>query len=112
MALFCCISDADTSLNYLVGMIYSQLFQMLYRVADRMHGGRLPMPVHCIMVLAIMRSRSISCSIIIQNMAQLKALFKDAHESQRKGYDILAGEEFSCLEFHMDRDTISWILNN
>ena len=95
VALFCCIPDADTSLNYLVGMIYSQLFQTLYYVADRMHGGKLPVPVHCIMdefpnvalpddfdkILATMRSRSISCSIIIQNMAQLKALFKDAHES-------------------------------
>ena len=95
VALFCCIPDADTSLNYLVGMIYSQLFQTLYYVADRMHGGRLPMPVHCIMdefpnvalpddfekILATMRSRSISCSIIVQNMSQIKALFKDSHES-------------------------------
>lgn len=95
VALFCCIPDADTSLNYLVGMIYSQLFQTLYYVADRKHGGKLPMPVHCIMdefpnvalpdefekILATMRSRGISCSIIIQNMAQLKALFKDSWES-------------------------------
>ena len=95
VALFCCIPDADTSLNYLVGMIYSQLFQTLYYVADRQHGGKLPVPVHCIMdefpnvalpddfdkILATMRSRSISCSIIIQNMAQLKALFKDSWES-------------------------------
>lgn len=95
VALFCCIPDADTSLNYLVGMIYSQLFQTLYYVADRMHGGRLPVPVHCIMdewanvalpddfekILATMRSRSISCSIIVQNMSQIKALFKDSHES-------------------------------
>lgn len=95
VALFCCIPDADTSLNYLVGMIYSQLFQTLYYVADRKHGGKLPMPVHCIMdefpnvalpdefekILATMRSRGISSSIIIQNMAQLKALFKDSWES-------------------------------
>ena len=95
VALFCCIPDADTSLNYLVGMIYSQLFQTLYYVADRLHGGKLPMPVHCIMdewanvalpddfekILATMRSRSISCSIIVQNMSQIKALFKDSHES-------------------------------
>lgn len=95
VALFCCIPDADTSLNYLVGMIYSQLFQTLYYVADRLHGGKLPIPVHCIMdewanvalpddfekVLATMRSRSISCSIIVQNMSQIKALFKDSHES-------------------------------
>ena len=95
VALFCCIPDADTSLNYLVGMIYSQLFQTLYYVADRLHGGKLPIPVHCIMdewanvalpddfdkILATMRSRSISCSIIVQNMSQIKALFKDSHES-------------------------------
>jgi len=95
VALFCCIPDADTSLNYLVGMIYSQLFQTLYYVADRLHGGKLPVPVHCIMdefpnvalpddfekILATMRSRSISCSIIVQNMSQIKALFKDSHDS-------------------------------
>lgn len=95
VALFCCIPDADTSLNYLVGMIYSQLFQTLYHVADRECGGRLPVHVHCIMdefpnialpddfdkILATMRSREISVSIIIQNMAQLKALFKDSWES-------------------------------
>ena len=94
VALFCCIPDADTSLNYLVGMIYSQLFQTLYYMADRVHGGALPVPVNCIMdefpnvslpnefekILATCRSRSIYCSII-QNMSQLKALFKDSWES-------------------------------
>lgn len=95
VALFCCIPDADTSLNYLVGMIYSQLFQTLYYMADRVHVGALPVPVNCIMdefpnvslpnefekILATCRSRSIYCSIIIQNMSQLKALFKDSWES-------------------------------
>ena len=95
VALFCCIPDADTSLNYLVGMIYSQLFQTLYYMADRVHGGALPVPVNCIMdefpnvslpnefekILATCRSRSIYCSIIIQNIAQMKALFKDSWES-------------------------------
>ena len=95
VALFCCIPDADTSLNYLVGMIYSQLFQTLYYMADRVHGGALPVSVNCIMdefpnvslpnefekILATCRSRSIYCSIIIQNMSQLKALFKDSWES-------------------------------
>ncbi len=46
VALFCCIPDADTSLNYLVGMIYSNLFQTLYYVADRKYHGKLPIPVH------------------------------------------------------------------
>ena len=96
VALFCCIPDADTSLNYLVGMIYSQLFQTLYYMADRVHGGALPVPVNCIMdefpnvslpnefekILATCRSRSIYCSIIIQNMSQLKALFKASWESR------------------------------
>lgn len=95
VALFCCIPDADTSLNYLVGMIYTQLFQTLYYVADRKYSGKLPVHVHCLMdefpnvalpndfqkILATMRSRSISCSIIIQNMSQLKALYKDEWES-------------------------------
>ena len=95
VALFCCIPDADTSMNYLVGMIYSNLFQTLYYVVDRKYGGRLLIPVHCIMdewpnvalpddfdkILATMRSRGISCSIIIQNIAQMKALFKDSYES-------------------------------
>ena len=95
VALFCCIPDSDKSLNYLVGMIYSNLFQTLYYVADRKYHGKLPIPVHCIMdewpnvalpddfdkLLATMRSRAISCSIIIQNIAQMKALFKDSWES-------------------------------
>ena len=45
-SLFCCIPDSDKSLNYLVGMIYTQLIQTLYRQADRIHKGRLPVPVH------------------------------------------------------------------
>lgn len=95
VALFCCIPDADTSLNYLVGMVYSQLFQTLYYVADRKYGGRLPVMVNCIMdewanvslpddfekILATCRSRSVFCSIIVQNMSQIKALFKDSWES-------------------------------
>ena len=81
IALFCCIPDSDKPLNYLVGMIYTQLIQTLYRQADRIHKGRLPVPVHCLMdeyanislpkdtflsALATMRSRAIFCSIIVQ----------------------------------------------
>ena len=116
VALFCCIPDADTSLNYLVGMIYSQLFQTLYYVADRLHGGKLPIPVHCIMdewanvalpddfdkILATMRSRAISCSIIVQNMSQIKALFKDSHESLVGNCDellYLGGNEKETHEY-------------
>jgi len=96
VALFCCIPDSDKSLNYLVGMIYSQLIQTLYFVADRKYKGRLPVPVHLLIDeapnialptdnflpwLSTMRSRNIFCSYIAQNMAQLKALFKEQWES-------------------------------
>ena len=96
VALFCCIPDSDKSLNYLVGMVYTQLIQTLYLQADRVHKGRLPVPVHCLMdefpnvslpkdsflsALATMRSRGIFCSIIVQNISQLKSLYKDSWES-------------------------------
>jgi len=96
VALFCCIPDSDKSLNYLVGMIYGQLIQTLYFVADRKYKGRLPMPVHLLIDeapnialptdaflpwLATMRSRNIFCSYIAQNMAQIKVLFKEQWES-------------------------------
>lgn len=92
VALFCCIPDSDKSLNYLVGMIYGQLIQTLYLLADRKYKGRLPMPVHLLIdeapnislptdsflsSLATMRSRAIFCSYICQNMAQIKSLFKE-----------------------------------
>ena len=96
VALFCCIPDSDKSLNYLVGMIYGQLIQTLYYVADWKYKGRLPVPVHLLIDeapnialptdnflpwLSTMRSRNIFCSYIAQNMAQLKALFKEQWES-------------------------------
>lgn len=93
--IFACIPDNDSSFNFIVGMLYTQLFQQLYYQADQIHGGRLPIHVHFIMdefanvalpdefdkLLATMRSREISVSIIIQNMAQLKALFETQWES-------------------------------
>ena len=96
VALFCCIPGSDKSLNYLVGMIYGQLIQTLYFVADRKYKGRLPVPVHLLIDeapnialptdnflpwLSTMRSRNIFCSYIAQNMAQIKALFKEQWES-------------------------------
>ena len=96
VALFCCIPDSDKSLNYLVGMVYTQLIQTLFYQADRVHRGRLPVPVHCLMdefpnislpkdsfqsALATMRSRGIFCSIIVQNIVQLKSMYKDSWES-------------------------------
>ena len=96
IALFCCIPDSDKSLNYLVGMMIGQLIQTLYYMADRKYKGRLPVPVHLLIDeapnialptdnflpwLATMRSRNIFCSYIAQNMAQIKALFKEQWES-------------------------------
>jgi type IV secretion system protein VirD4 len=94
-ALFACIPDNDTSFNFLVGLLYTQLFQQLFFSADQLHGGRLPVHVHFVMdefanialpdnfqkLLSTMRSREISVSIILQNMAQLKALFEKDWES-------------------------------
>lgn len=115
-AVFCVIPDNDNSFNYLVGMLYTQAFQELYYRADHKHGGELPIPVHFVMdefanvalpdnferVLATMRSRRISVSIIIQNMAQLKALFKDSWESVVGLCDTflyLGGNEQSTHEY-------------
>lgn len=94
-AIFALIPDNDQSYNFIIGMLYTQLFQQLYRSADFEHGGRLPYHVHFIMdefanvclpdsfdsLLATMRSREISVSIILQNLAQLKALFEKKWES-------------------------------
>jgi len=94
-ALFVIIPDNDTSFNFLVSILYTQLFQQLFYAADHKHRGMLPMPVHFIMdefanvslpddfdkILSVMRSRGVSVSIILQNMAQLKALFEKQHES-------------------------------
>ncbi len=115
-AIFCVIPDNDNSFNYLVGMLYTQAFLELYFLADNKYGGELPIPVHFLMdefantalpdnferVLATMRSRRISVSIIIQNMAQLKALFKDSWESLVGNCDTmlyLGGNEQSTHEY-------------
>ena len=93
--IFAVIPDNDSSFNFIVGMLYTQLFQRLEYQADHIYGGRLPVHVHFLMdefanvalpdefdkLLATMRSREISVSIIIQNMAQLKALFEKQWES-------------------------------
>ena len=94
-ALFVIIPDNDTSFNFLVSILYTQLFQQLFYSADHKHGGSLPVHVHFIMdefpnvslpddfdkILSVMRSRSVSVSIILQNLAQLKALFEKQWES-------------------------------
>lgn len=94
-ALFALIPDNDTSFNFLVSILYTQLFQQLFYVADHKCGGSLPIPVHFVMdefanvslpddfdkILSVMRSRGVSVSIILQNLAQLKALFEKQWES-------------------------------
>ena len=94
-ALFALIPDNDTSFNFLVSILYTQLFQQLFYVADHKYQGRLPVHVHFVMdefanvslpddfdkILSVMRSREVSVSIILQNLAQLKALFEKQWES-------------------------------
>lgn len=115
-ALFALIPENDTSFNFIVGMLYTQLFQQLYYQADFVHNGRLPVHVHFVMdefanialpddfdkLLSTMRSREISVSIIIQNMAQLKALFEKQWESIVGNCDeflYLGGNEQSTHEY-------------
>lgn len=95
VALFALIPDNDSSFNFLVSILYTQLFQQLFYSADHQHGGCLPVPVHFLMdefanvslpddfdkILSVMRSRGVSVSIILQNLAQLKALFEKQWES-------------------------------
>ena len=115
-AVFAIIPDNDSSFSFLVGMLYTQLFQQLYYQADVIHGGRLPIHVHFLMdefanvalpdefdkLLSTMRSREISVSIIIQNLAQLKALFEKQWESIVGNCDeflYLGGNEQSTHEY-------------
>lgn len=95
VALFALIPDNDTSFNFIVSMLYTQLFQQLFYIADREYKGSLPMHCHFVMdefanvslpddfdkILSVMRSRGVSVSIILQNMAQLKVLFEKQWES-------------------------------
>ena len=115
-ALFAILPDNDTSFNFLVSILYTQLFQALFSSADAKHGGSLPVPVHFLMdefanislpddfdkILSVMRSRGISVSIILQNMAQLKALFEKQWESIVGNCDefvYLGGNEQSTHEY-------------
>ena len=95
VALFAIIPDNDTSFNFLVSILYTQLFQQLFYLADYKYKGSLPIHVHFVMdefanvslpddfdkILSVMRSREVSVSIILQNLAQLKALFEKQWES-------------------------------
>lgn len=115
-AIFGVIPDNDSSFNFIIGMLYTQLFQQLYFQADHRHGGRLPIHVHFVMdefanvalpdefdkLLSTMRSREISVSIILQNLAQLKALFEKQWESIVGNCDefvYMGGNEQSTHKF-------------
>ena len=115
-ALFCVIPDTDKSYNFIIGMLYTQIFQELYYQADFNYGGRLPIHVTFMLdefanvalpddfcsLLSTMRSREISSIIIIQNFAQLKALFKDTWETIPGNCDTfiyLGGNEQSTHKY-------------
>ena len=116
-AIFCIIPDSnDTSLNFLVGMLYTQAFQELYYQADKVHGGSLPVPVRLMFdefanvalpdgyarLQATMRSRNIMATIILQNISQLKALFKDDWEGiigNADAFVYLGGNEQSTHKY-------------
>ena len=115
-ALFCVIPDSDKSYNFIIGMLYTQIFQELYYQADFHCGGRLPVHVTFMLdefsnvalpddycsLLSTMRSREISSIIIIQNFAQLKALFKDTWETIPGNCDTfiyLGGNEQSTHKY-------------
>ena len=116
VALFALIPDNDTSFNFLVSILYTQLFQQLFYLADHKYGGSLPVHCHFIMdefanvslpddfdkILSVMRSRGVSVSIILQNLAQLKALFEKQWESIVGNCDeflYLGGNEQSTHEY-------------
>ena len=115
-ALFVVIPDNDTSFNFLVSILYTQLFQQLFYSADNNHGGILPVHVHFLMdefanvslpndfdkILSVMRSRGVSVSIILQNLAQLKALFEKQWENIVGNCDeflFLGGNEQSTHKY-------------
>lgn len=116
VALFAIIPDNDTSFNFLISMLYTQLFQQLFWLADTVYQGSLPVHVHLLMdefanvslpddfdkILSVMRSREVSVSIILQNMAQLKALFEKQWESIAGNCDeflYLGGNEKSTHQY-------------
>lgn len=116
-AIFCVIPDSnDNSLNFLVGMLYTQAFQTLYYQADRVHGGSLPVPVRLLFdefanialpdgyarLQATMRSRNVMSTIILQNISQLKELFKDSWEGiigNADAFIYLGGNEQSTHKY-------------
>ena len=127
-AIFCLIPVNDSSMNYLVGMLYTQCFQELYLRADTKYNGRLPIPVRVIQdewanvaqpesypkILATCRSYNIGLNIIVQNIQQIKALYEKEWEGIIGNCDTLlflgGGNEPTSLEFIvklLGRETIA-----
>lgn len=115
-ALFCVIPDNDTSFNFLVSVLYTQLFQKLFRVADDEYHGALPVPVHFLLdefanvampddfdkMLSVMRSRDVSVSVIVQTLSSLKSQYKDNWETITGNMDellFLGGNEQTTTEY-------------
>lgn len=114
-ALFLIMSDTDASFNFLISMIYSQLFNLLCEKADDVYGGRLPVHVRCLIdeaanigqipqlekLVATIRSREISACLILQAQSQLKALYKDNADTIIGNMDsrlFLGGSEATTLK--------------
>ena len=114
-ALFLVMSDTDGTFNFLISMIYSQLFNLLCEKADDLYGGRLPVHVRCLIdeaanigqipnlekLVATIRSREISCCLVLQARSQLKAIYKDNAETIIGNMDsriFLGGTEPTTLK--------------
>ncbi|MGI5873752.1 MAG: VirD4-like conjugal transfer protein, CD1115 family [Bacillota bacterium] len=114
-ALFLIMSDTDTTFNFLISMIYSQLFNLLCEKADDQYGGRLPVHVRCLIdeaanigqipnlekLMATIRSREISACLVLQAQSQLKALYKDSADTIIGNCDssiFLGGKEPTTLK--------------
>ena len=114
-ALFLIMSDTDSTFNFLIAMIYTQLFNLLCEKADHVYGGRLPVHVRCLIdemanigqipnlekLIATIRSREISACLVLQAQSQLKALYKDNADTIIGNCDskiFLGGTEPSTLK--------------
>ncbi|MCR4907546.1 MAG: type IV secretory system conjugative DNA transfer family protein [Lachnospiraceae bacterium] len=114
-ALFVIISDTDNTFNFLTSILYAQLFNILCELADNEYGGRLPIHVRCLLdefanmgkipqfekLIATIRSREISASVILQSKSQLKALYKDNADTIEGNADctlFLGGKEKTTLK--------------
>ena len=114
-ALFLIMSDTDTTFNFVIAMLQSQLFNLLCDKADDLYNGRLPVHVRCLLdefanigqipnfdkLIATIRSREISASIILQSQSQLKTIYKDAADTIVGNCDVtlfLGGKEKSTLK--------------